>query len=281
MALELTRITTLAGGLDHPEGVAFGPDGNVYATGEAGQVYRIHLPDKRLEQFASTGGFGLGIAIDADSNLYICDMGVHAVVRVFPDGRTERYATGSEEEPLQVPNYPVFDAEGTLYVSDSGGWTQKTGKIYRFRPGEVGEVWCRTAADYTNGMAFSPDDRWLYVVESCLPGVSRVAIRSDGSAGEREIVVRMPDTVPDGIAFDVDGGLYITCYAPDRIYFLPPGGQLEIVFDDWQRSLLNAPCNIAFAGSDLSRLAISALGGWAINWADVGACGLPVHHPRL
>lgn len=281
MTLELSRIETVAAGLDHPEGVAYGPDGYLYASGEAGQVYRISPSEGTWEQIGSSGGFGLGIAIDADANLYVCDRGAHAVVRVSPGGESAIYATGTESEPAVSPNYPVFDAAGNLYVSDSRGWGTNDGLIYRFRPGGKGEVWCRSASDYTNGMALSPDDGYLYVVETHLPGVSRVPINPDGSAGERELVVVLPKTAPDGIAFDAQGNLYITCYAPDRIYRLTPGGAPEILLDDPVRIALNAPTNIAFAGPDLGRLAISSLGGWSVAWADVGAKGLRLHYPKL
>jgi gluconolactonase len=281
MALDLSLIETIAGGLDHPEGVAYGLDGCLYASGEAGQVYRISLAEGKAEQFAASGGFGLGIAIDADNNLYVCDMGVHAVVRISPAGERTVYATGTEAEPAVSPNYPAFDAAGNLYVSDSRNWGKNDGLLYKFRPGGQGEVWCRAASDFTNGLALSADGSFLYVVETHMPGVSRIPIKKDGSAGEREVVVFLPKTAPDGIAFDVEGNLYITCYAPDRIYRLSPGGALEIVFDEPIRMVLNAPTNIAFAGPDLDRLAIASLGGYAVAWADVGARGLPLHHPKL
>jgi gluconolactonase len=274
-------LEVIVAGLDHPEGVAYGPDGNLYASGEAGQVYRISLTDQSFSQFASTGGFGLGIAIDADSNLYICDMGVHAVVRVNPSGETSVYSKGPEENPLIIPNYPVFDGQGNLYVSDSRNWGQKNGLIYRIRPGGESEIWSKASGEYPNGLALGLDDRYLYVVESTLPGISRIEILPDGTAGEREIVVEMPRTVPDGIAFDEEGNLYISCYAPDRIYRYSPDGSLEILFDDWERMILNAPTNVAFAGPDLSKLAISGLCGWSVAWANVGKRGKRLHYPKL
>jgi gluconolactonase len=281
MALELSTIEFLAGGLDHPEGVAWGPDGYLYATGEAGQVYRITPAEGKYDQIAAPGGFGLGIAIDADANLYVCNNGLHSVLRVSPAGETEVYSTGTAEEPAVQPNYPVFDAIGNLYVSDSRNWGQNDGLIYRISPGGQTEVWCTTPCNYTNGMALSPDDNYLYVVETNLPGVSRIPIKQDGSAGERELVVVLPKTAPDGVAFDTEGNLYIACYAPDRIYCMAPNGAPEILLDDPIRMALNAPTNVAFAGPDLGRLAISSLGGWAVAWADVGAKGLPLHHPKL
>lgn len=281
MALDLSRIQYLAAGLDHPEGVAWGPDNKVYATGEAGQVYRIDPDTGTCEQFASTGGFGLGIAHDAAANLYVCDMGVHAVMRVTPDGKVSRYATGTADNPMQKPNYPVFDAEGNLYVSDSRNWGQDDGLIYRCRPGGEAEVWSRQSPGYTNGLALSADGCWLYVIESTLPGVSRIAIGKDGKAGEREVAVLTPGAVPDGVALDAAGRLYIACYAPDRIYVAEPGGEPEILLDDWQRMVLNAPTNVAFAGPNLDRLAIAGLGGWAIVWADVDAVGQRLNYPKL
>ena len=49
--LPITHFAPFADGLDHPEGVTVGPDGTVYAGGEAGQIYRVAL-DGTWQQIA-------------------------------------------------------------------------------------------------------------------------------------------------------------------------------------------------------------------------------------
>lgn len=280
MSRPLSTLSALASGLDHPEGVCWAPDGKVYATGEAGQVYRIDPTDGSFSQIATTGGFGLGIAADAESNLYVCDMGVKAVMRIAPDGGVSEYSRGASSEPLTVPNFLVFDAAGNLYVSNSGGWGAGSGSIQRITPDGRSEVWSRAAAGFTNGLALSPDGRYIYAVESTPPLISRIAIAADGTAGDYEVVVTLPDTVPDGIAFDSTGGLFVACFAPDRIYRLAPDGTLETMFDDWQRMVLNAPTNLAFIGEGREMLAIASLGGYSVMKVDVGVIGSRLHYPQ-
>lgn len=281
MSEDLSRLSILVWGLDHPEGVCYAPDGHVYATGETGQVYRIDLDKKSFAQIGSTGGFGLGIAADASSNLYVCDMGVKAVVRVGQDGTSALYSRGATGEELTVPNFPVFDAAGNLYVSNSGDWGAKNGTIQRIAPDGAAVVWSRAAAGYTNGMALSPDGKFLHIVESIPPLISRIAITADGTAGAYEVVAELPQTVPDGIAFDANGVLYAACYAPDRIYRIAPGGKPEVLFDDWSRMSLNAPTNLAFAGPNHDRLVVASLGGAGLSVADLGVRGAPLQTPHL
>lgn len=50
----MSAVRTLATGLDHPEGIALGPDGLLYAGGEAGQVYRADPATGDVEQIAKS-----------------------------------------------------------------------------------------------------------------------------------------------------------------------------------------------------------------------------------
>jgi len=95
---ELSQFGVLADGLDHPECVCVGPDGVVYAGGEAGQIYRLS-PDGAAEQIAETHGFVLGIAIDADSRLYACDLDRRAVLRISPGDTRRRWPCSGQAGP--------------------------------------------------------------------------------------------------------------------------------------------------------------------------------------
>jgi gluconolactonase len=130
-------------------------------------------------------------------------------------------------------------------------------------------------------MAFSGDGRWLYVVESTLPGVSRLEVRDDATLGTFETVVYLQGTVPDGIAFDADGNLYIACYRPDRIYRYSRGGSLEILAEDPHGSMLNAPTNLAFAGPHLEHFVVANLAGWHLASSAIGVMGQRLACPDL
>ena len=55
--IAMSEVRTLATGLDHPEGVALGPDGLIYAGGEAGQVYRVYPDTGSVELSTDTYGY--------------------------------------------------------------------------------------------------------------------------------------------------------------------------------------------------------------------------------
>jgi gluconolactonase len=267
---------------DHSEAVAWGPDGCAYAGGEAGQLYRFALDGGAQEEIARVeGGFLLGMAHDADANSYVCDDRSACVHRITPSGQISLYSNGNTEQKMRVPNYPVFDDAGNLYVSDSGNWGARDGFIWKLAPGGAAEIWDRQASGFTNGMCLSADGRFLYVAESSPPLISRIAIQPDGSAGERSVVVELPRQVPDGLAFDETGDLYISLYNPNIIYRLSAAGELITLYDDWEQLMLVAPTNIAFGGPDMKTLIIASLCGWSVHTAQMPAAGLRLRYPAL
>jgi len=268
-------------GLDHPECVACGPDQFAYAGGEAGQIYRIDTEQRTFEEYANTGGhFVGGLALDADGNVYACSGG--EVKRVTPDGEASTYFTGAPGRQIKTPNYPVFDKDGNLYVSDSGDWKQDNGCLFKVAPGGEGAVWETSITSFPNGLALSPDGGHLYVaVSEVQPRVARVAIEEDGSAGTVSVVAELPEAVPDGLAFDTKGNLYVSCYRPDRIYRVAAEGPLDIFCDDPEGTMLAAPTNVAFCGADRDLLLSANLGRWHISEYRTDSVGAPLNYPKL
>ena len=278
----VTQVSVFVEGLDHAEGIAWGLDGYAYAGGEAGQLYRIDVEKREVVQFADTGGFMLGMALDAHHNIYACDVGNKAVMKITQGGAVSTYSTGSADEPFRFPNYPAFDADGNLYVCDSGGWHDDNGMIYKIKPGGEAEVWDRRLREFPNGLCMGPDGDDIYVAVSVNPPrVDCIQIEADGSAGRIETVAEFPKTVPDGVAFDTDRNLYVSMYRPDVIYRRTPEGQIDILAEDFEGTLIAAPTNIAFCGRGRDVLLSTNIGRWHITRYDAGATGLTLHYPDL
>lgn len=282
--INLTHAEILVEGLDHPEGVAFGPDGMAYAGGETGQVYRIDLDRRTAQQIASIGnGLIAGLALDKTGNIYVCNVGSHVVNKVTRDGAASVYSAGSHERPFVTPNYPAFDADGYLYVTDSGTWKSDDGCVLSIAPGGITTVISTECCQFPNGCAVSPDGRYLYLVMSLnAPRILRFPIAGGRKSGPVELVVELPGTVPDGLAFCDDGSFLISCYRPDIIFRYTTDGSLMVVMSDYEGTLLSAPTNVCFAGAGLSALLWSNLGRWHIGMnAKTALRGVPLFYPTI
>ena len=276
----LGQFTTLVDGLDHPEGVAWGADGNWYAGGEAGQVYRI-ASDGTYSQIGSTGGFVLGLALDANHNVYACDLFQNKVFKVGADGDVGVYSEGSSDRPFSAPNFPVFTSSGDLYVSSSGGFDEKNGCVFLIRPGGETIVASDEMDDFPNGMALSPDGSELYVLLSTAPSLVKAAINPDGTLGPAQLVTELPGAVPDGIALDVEGNVFIACYAPNKVFRYSADGKLEVFAYDWQSVVLSAPTNIAFGGEHMKHAIFGSLGRWHLSMIEMSVAGARLQYPDL
>jgi sugar lactone lactonase YvrE len=258
--------------LDHPEGVAVHRDGSVWCGGERGQVFRVDPDGGSITQVASTGGFCLGMAFGPGGDLFVCDLKHACVFRVeTATGRVERFADGAGDRPLRIPNSPAFDADGRLYVSDSHQFDRPGPGVFRFGPDGRGELWYGGELVFANGLAVAPDGRHLYVAETFANRVSRIPVGDDGAAGAPELVAATPGAWPDGLAFDVEGNLYVGCYEPSQVLRVDPAGQVEVLFREWSAHLLAHPTNLAFRGTTMFT---ANLGRWHLTRLEVGVEGL-------
>ena len=275
-------MITIGSGIDHPEGVCWDPAGAIVVGTEAGEILWLDPESGAVTRSMRVGtGFIGGIALDGRGRAYACDLAERRVARADPaTGTVDTYSTGPAELPFAVPNYPVFDASGRLYVSDSGEWGENDGRRVVIDPGGRARVVSTEPAAFTNGLAISPDGAHLYVVESSLPGISRLPLLPDGSLGPRELVIELPRTVPDGLAFTHDGRLLIACYRPDLISIWD-GRTTQVLAEDWTGLVLNAPTNVAFGGPDLDVLLSANLGGGHVTRIDAGLRGARLHLPHL
>lgn len=258
----------IASGLDHVEGICWDPQRRcLWAGGEAGQLYRIDVDGASTVVAQIDGGALLGIALGRDGDLFVCDPGRHRVWRV--DAAMNVHPFGDE---VDYPNYPAFGPDGRLYVSDSGSFFEPTGRIVAIEPdGTTHDVAPRPIA-FANGLAFRGDTLW--VVESSAPGVSVMNI----AGGPLETVVTLERCVPDGLAFDAEGGLWISCYQPNQIWRWSPESGLALVVDEWTGERILSPTNIAFYGERYDRLALASLCGHEVTTIRPAQRGAPVAH---
>jgi gluconolactonase len=270
--ISVDQFETYADGLDHPEDLAFDSEGVLWAGGELGQVYRI--PERgQVETVTNVGGFCLGLAFSAADELYICNAKLACVIKVQKNGKSKLFADSADGHKLKLPNYGVFDSSGNLFVSDSGDWTKSSGCIVRFDSRGQGKVFLDGPQPFPNGLALSADERFLFVAQSHTDGVLQVEIRKDGSAGDRQVYATGLERVPDGLAFDVAGNLYVSCYASDNIYQVSPEREVKLLAYDRAGTTLARPTNIAFGGLEGDELYVANLGRWHISRAKLGIKG--------
>lgn len=260
------------------EAVAKGPDGKLFAANEAGELFRINPEDGSFEVVANLGGWGVGLCVDGDGLVYVCVIDKHKMVRANPKtGEVVDYCTTVEGGPLPSPNYCAFGADGTLYVTDSRGQgkEEKEGRVVAIPPGGGdGAVVPGERLYYANGMAVRKDGT-LFIVDTFVE--PRVITLKDGKL---EVYVELPGTVPDGLAFDDDGGLMISCFQPNRLLRVEPGGgEPRIIIDDWTGQLLLSPTNICFFGPENKSIAFASLLGWWLSAIDTPWVGQALLYP--
>lgn len=182
-----------------------------------------------------------GLALDAQGRLVLCQHGDRRIVRREQDGTLVAIAERYQGRRLNSPNDLAFRSGGDLYFTDPPFGLPKQfddeqrelpfSGVFRVTPaGELALV--SDALRAPNGLAFSPDERTLYVsnADPARPAWFAFDLRPDGSAGEGRVFadatrwLRDGTGLPDGLKADRHGNLFAT--GPGGIYVFTPAGEL-------------------------------------------------------
>lgn len=276
--IPLKQFDIFAEGLDHPEGLAFDTEGNLWAGGELGQIYKID-PEGKVRTVATLGGFNLGLTFSSRQQLFVCNFKLGALIQIDRSGKIIRSWERAGRYRLRNPNFSVFDREGNLYFSDSGAFKNNDGFLFVLRPnGKIEQLLSSLA--FPNGLSLSANERTLYVVQSTSDNVLAVPIVNPGQVGTPSIYASGLHHVPDGAALDEDGNLYVTCYASHNIYRVTPAGKVLLFAEDIEGTMIASPTNIAFGGAKRDEMYFANLSRWHICRARVGIKGQPLANQR-
>jgi len=205
---------------------------------------------------------------DREGRLISCEHGAHRVTRTEYDGGITVLMDRWEGRRLNSPNDVVVHSDGSVWFTDPefgilGYYEGERAEpelptnVYRVDPrtGEASVV----AGDIArpNGLAFSPDERVLYVVECGVSPRRLLAYDVDGArlSRRREFIDAGPGT-PDGFRCDVDGNLWCGWGMGDGLdgvmVFNPAGAPIGRI------ALPERCANLCFGGRRRNRLFMAA-----------------------
>ena len=277
-------IETIATNIPGAEGIAVANDGRIFIGAEDGWIYVIS-PAGEVSQFAKTPGRPLGIAIDKQGNLFVCDWDAHGMYKVTSHGEVSLFADTDGTHKMQFPNFCVFDDQGNLYVSDTGTSRRNAqiynpdGKIFCISP--TGQ--CELFADglyQPNGLAMRRAEAALYVIQSAIDNVLRLEITPNGRLGKSRAYASNLDGSPDGMAFTDSGDLLVVTGLHEIIYRVRPNGMTDIFLEDKNAEKLVAPANPAYGGTNLDELYITNLMGNSVSRIKGVPRGQALYHQK-
>ncbi len=258
--LETTEAERLATGFQFTEGPTWHPDGFYYFVDL--RVNRLHriVPGQAPEVVREQTGEGNGTTFDLQGRLLMCEGGNRQVTRMDGNGNVEPLATRYEGKRFNRPNDVVCKSDGSVYFTDPGLRVPFEERqlpysgVYRVAPD--GAITLVADCEYPNGLAFSPDERILYVANTRWGQyIHALELEPDGSLKRRYIFADMSseetDGVPDGMKVDVEGRVY--CTGPGGTWvFEPDGTNLGIIRTP------EIPANLSFGSSDMRTLFFTA-----------------------
>ncbi|MCS7025551.1 MAG: SMP-30/gluconolactonase/LRE family protein [Bryobacteraceae bacterium] len=273
-------VEKLAGGFTFTEGpvwVSEGyllfsdiPENTIYRWNPGGTVSIFRKPSGYDGSDASPGAFigSNGLTLDAQGRLTICEHGNRRVTRLERDGSLTVLCSHYQGKRLNSPNDAVYKSDGALYFTDPPYGLPKLdldpakeldfNGIYRLKEGELTLLYQQMSKP--NGLAFSPDEKYLYVANSdpSRRYWNRFPVLEDGTLGEPEIFADLTadaaSGVPDGMKLDELGNLY--CTGPGGVnVFAPDGQRLGVMVFPEQ------PANLHWGDEDSRTLYVTARTG--------------------
>jgi sugar lactone lactonase YvrE len=202
------------------------------------------------------------------------------VVRVAKNGDHRLFATQAGSHKIVAANFPLFDSQARLYVTDSGKWMQQNGYLLRFDADGHGDV-VGGPFGYANGLALTADGRRLLMVESDRDRILLFEISGDDRLMGPQVFAESVGRFPDGLALDVDGNLYVCCYASDEIWRIGSDGQKTLLAHDRWGIRLGRPTNLAFGGKEFDEIYIANLARYTITRAKIGFRGQRLANLRV
>jgi len=246
------RIEKLAEGFDWSEGPIWIKEGGYLLFSDVPQnvIYRWK-PGQGISEFLKPSGYtgsiprggepgSNGLTVDSQGRLTLCEHGDRRVARLERGGKKTTLADRYNGKRLNSPNDLVFHSNGDLYFTDPPygleGKNQDPKKelpfngVYRLKPS--GELTLLTdKLTFPNGIAFSPDEKKLYVAVSDPARAIWMVynVKDDGTIDEGNVFfdatkwVKKNKGLPDGMKVDRKGNLFAT--APGGVLILSPEGK--------------------------------------------------------
>jgi len=213
--------------------------------------------------------------IDPQGRLVWCAGQDRALMRLEKDGTRTVLANNGGGKRFNGPNDVAIAANGAIYFTDSdvglrggidGGLAEMPNSVWMWKDGKVTQVVSREQlGEEPNGIALSPDDKYLYLSAGTMtakPRIMRYPIRPDGSAGPGEVFTE-GDGIGDGMKTDSLGNLYSTGPMPGIVRITSPQGKLLGLLHmpklgDAEPKRLICASALAFGGDDAKTLYITA-----------------------
>jgi gluconolactonase len=223
-------------------------------------IKRLDLADELVSVVRADANMANGMTLDREGRLVVCEQGTMStparITRL--DRRTGEVET-VVENGLSSPNDVVVKRDGTIWFTDPiYGYLQgfrpepKLGdRVYRYDPASNRLTVVADDFDKPNGIAFSPDERVLYVSDNGEPHeLLAFDVERDGRlANRRQLAVSTPEH-PDGLKTDAEGWIYASFAGGVQV--LDPSGGLIGEIE------LPGAVNLAFGGPKRDVLYITA-----------------------